>query len=116
MQLESLAYTPKGGWSIQPFPALDSDRTLVIVFGAAGYARDTAPPRELRAAYPRARLVGRRTILGERTEDELEADLGRLPEGSHQAGFYSYGEIAPYSTGRPELHDQAMTLTMISEA
>lgn len=59
--------------------------------------------------------VGRRLILGERTEEELEATLEILPPGTHQIGFYSYGEISPYTTGHCDLHNQTMTLTMISE-
>ena len=60
--------------------------------------------------------VGRRLILGERTEDELEATLEGLPADGHLIGFYSYGEIAPGATGVCDLHNQTMTLTTISEA
>jgi len=59
--------------------------------------------------------VGRRLVLGERTEEELERSLETLPEGTKQVGFYSYGEISPYSTGRCDLHNQTMTLTTITE-
>jgi hypothetical protein len=60
--------------------------------------------------------VGRRLVLGERTEEEIEAVLDELPQGVHQIGFYSYGEISPYDTGHCDLHNQTMTLTTISEA
>ncbi|MGB5261421.1 MAG: FIST N-terminal domain-containing protein, partial [Gammaproteobacteria bacterium] len=30
-------------------------------------------------------------------------------------GFYSYGEISPFTSGQCELHNQTMTLTTISE-
>lgn len=59
--------------------------------------------------------VGRRLILGERTEEEIEAALDVLPKGTEQIGFYSYGEISPYASGRCDLHNQTMTLTTISE-
>lgn len=59
--------------------------------------------------------VGRRLILGERAEEELEAVMDNLPSGSSQVGFYSYGEISPYATGHCDLHNQTMTLTTISE-
>jgi hypothetical protein len=59
--------------------------------------------------------VGRRLVLGERTEEETEATLDRLPDGSHQIGFYSYGEISPYADGTCDLHNQTMTITTISE-
>ncbi|HMA36323.1 MAG TPA: FIST N-terminal domain-containing protein [Chloroflexia bacterium] len=60
--------------------------------------------------------VGRRLILGERTEEELEAALAVLPEGTQQIGFYSYGEISPYAAGSCDLHNQTMTLTTIYES
>ncbi len=60
--------------------------------------------------------VGRRLVLGERTSDELAATLKIMPKGVHQVGFYSYGELSPYVAGATcELHNQTMTLTMISE-
>jgi hypothetical protein len=60
--------------------------------------------------------VGRRLVLGERTEEEIEATLEVLPKGTQQIGFYSYGEISPYATGSCDLHNQTMTLTTLSEA
>jgi hypothetical protein len=60
--------------------------------------------------------VGRRMVLGQRTEEEVEATFDVLPKGVLQIGFYSYGEISPYSTGQCDLHNQTMTLTTISEA
>lgn len=59
--------------------------------------------------------VGRRLVLGGRTEEELEAALESLPAGTVQIGFYSYGEISPFASGRCDLHNQTMTLTTISE-
>jgi len=60
--------------------------------------------------------VGRRMVLGQRTEEEVEATFDVLPKGIQQIGFYSYGEISPYTTGHCDLHNQTMTLTTISEA
>ncbi|MBH0201741.1 MAG: hypothetical protein HP496_05435 [Nitrospira sp.] len=60
--------------------------------------------------------VGRRLVLGGRTEEEIEATLEVLPKGTQQIGFYSYGEISPYATGTCDLHNQTMTLTTLSEA
>ena len=61
--------------------------------------------------------VGRRLVLGERTEDEIEATLGALAGsgGSALIGFYSYGEIAPHGAGSSDLHNQTMTITTIAE-
>jgi len=38
-----------------------------------------------------------------------------FPPGTAQVGFYSYGEISPYSSGHCDLHNQTMTLTTIAE-
>lgn len=59
--------------------------------------------------------VGRRLLLGEHTEEETESTLESLPSGAKQIGFYSYGEISPYTTGSCDLHNQTMTLTTFSE-
>jgi hypothetical protein len=60
--------------------------------------------------------VGRRLVLGERTEEELDHVLEGLPAHARQVGFYSYGELSPFSTGRCDLHNQTMTLTTLAEA
>ena len=59
--------------------------------------------------------VGRRLVLKSRVEEELEAILDVLPENTHQVGFYSYGEISPLASGKCDLHNQTMTLTVIWE-
>ncbi|NNM59297.1 MAG: hypothetical protein HKM04_05730 [Legionellales bacterium] len=59
--------------------------------------------------------VGRRLVLGERTEEEVEAVLEMLPENTKQIGFYSYGEISPVQFSNCELHNQTMTLTVLTE-
>jgi hypothetical protein len=87
-----------------------------LVQGASDAAleacRDRAPGDRLVVAIS---CVGRRLVLGERTEEELEATLEAFPAGAQQMGFYSYGEISPYATGLCDLHNQTMTLTTIAE-
>jgi hypothetical protein len=59
---------------------------------------------------------GRRLVLGERTEEEVESIFNQLPSETRQIGFYSYGEISPHGFSKScELHNQTMTLTLISE-
>lgn len=61
--------------------------------------------------------VGRRLVMGERTEEEAEAVVDNLPKGSIHAGFYSYGEISPpHDHSSAQLHNQTLTLTLLSEA
>jgi hypothetical protein len=60
--------------------------------------------------------VGRRLVLGQRTEEEIEAVMGSLPQQTAAIGFYSYGEACPATCGgASELHNQTMTLTIIRE-
>jgi hypothetical protein len=60
--------------------------------------------------------VGRRIVLGERTEEELEATLDSCPAGTQQVGFYSYGELSPFASGSCQLHNQTMALTTLAES
>ena len=59
--------------------------------------------------------VGRRLVLAERSEEEVEATLEVFPKGTKQIGFYSYGEISPHGVGSCDLHNQTMTLTAFYE-
>jgi len=60
--------------------------------------------------------VGRRLILGERTEEEIETVLDGAPRRTAHVGFYSYGETSPsVPGGASELHNQTMTVTVFSE-
>jgi len=60
--------------------------------------------------------VGRKLILAERTYEEVEAAKEIFGSATRIMGFYSYGEISPFSTtSRCELHNQTMTITTFSE-
>lgn len=59
--------------------------------------------------------VGRRLLLGERTEEETESTFEAFPNGTTQVGFYSYGELSPLASGECRLHNQTMTLTTFME-
>jgi hypothetical protein len=60
--------------------------------------------------------VGRRMVLQQRTEEEIESVRDILGAGATLTGFYSYGEIAPFSPTEPcELHNQTMTITTLTE-
>lgn len=61
--------------------------------------------------------VGRRVVMQEMVEDELEIIQDVLGDSIQLTGFYSYGEIAPFSDELRQchLHNQTMTLTAIYE-
>ena len=57
-------------------------------------------------------LDSERTLVLVFASPEFDA----LPFGSHQVGFYSYGELCPQNGASCcELHNQTMTITTISE-
>jgi hypothetical protein len=60
--------------------------------------------------------VGRKMLLRQRTEEEVEGVKDVLGNETVLTGFYSYGEISPFAPGsRCELHNQTMTITVFSE-
>jgi hypothetical protein len=74
--------------------------------------RDEAPP-DLAVLIS---CVGRKLILKQRVEEEIEGVRDILGASTPLAGFYSYGEICPFTRGgRCELHNQTMTITAFSE-
>jgi len=60
--------------------------------------------------------VGRRIVLKQRVEEELEGVRRVLGDDVNLAGFYSYGEISPFSADTScRLHNQTMTITTFHE-
>ena len=60
--------------------------------------------------------VGRKLVLKQRIEEEVEGVREVFGSRTVLAGFYSYGEISPFTPGgRCELHNQTMTITALSE-
>ncbi|MCF3650942.1 FIST signal transduction protein [Synoicihabitans lomoniglobus] len=60
--------------------------------------------------------VGRKLLLRQRIEEEVEGVREVLGPRPTLAGFYSYGEISPFSAGAScELHNQTMTITTLRE-
>lgn len=60
--------------------------------------------------------VGRKLVLDQRIQEEVEAVRDILGPQPALTGFYSYGEISPIITNaKCELHNQTMTITTFSE-
>lgn len=60
--------------------------------------------------------VGRKLVLKQRIEEEVEGVREVIGDKAFLTGFYSYGEIAPAGFGKcSELHNQTMTITTFSE-
>lgn len=59
--------------------------------------------------------VGRRLVMDQIAEEEIEAIQDILGSQTTVFGFYSYGEIAPFDFSLCSLHNQTTTLTLLSE-
>ena len=60
--------------------------------------------------------IGRRLLMGQRIDEEIEAATAELSKSCLPIGFYSYGEISPDDeTGFCQLHNQTMTVTVLAE-
>jgi len=61
--------------------------------------------------------VGRKLVLKQRAEEELEVIREIIGNNANMTGFYSYGEICPIKPFEQhcELHNQTMTITLFKE-
>lgn len=60
--------------------------------------------------------VGRKLVLDQRIEEEIEVIHDAFGKGTALAGFYSYGEICPFDGQQDAiLHNQTMTITTLRE-
>jgi hypothetical protein len=90
-----------------------------LIDGAAGAAK--ACHQGLASSTPDLAVliscVGRKLVLKQRIEEEVEGVRDVLGEQAVLAGFYSYGEISPFiRNAKCELHNQTMTITTFSES
>lgn len=91
------------------------DRLIDGAVGAAatGYEAVGSVPPDLAVLIS---CVGRKLVLKQRIEEEVEGVRGILGAQTPLTGFYSYGEISPFIPGaKCELHNQTMTITTFSE-
>ena len=89
-----------------------------LIAGAKKAAKTSAEPLGARSPELAVLIscVGRKLVLRERVEEEVQAVRQVLGEQTILCGFYSYGEIAPFLPGTlSRLHNQTMTITTFSE-
>ncbi|RMH23221.1 MAG: hypothetical protein D6696_01240 [Acidobacteria bacterium] len=89
-----------------------------LIDGAHGAAE--ASCEALGASDPELALliscVGRKMVLKQRIEEEVEGVREVVGPGTVLAGFYSYGELSPFTPSAScELHNQTMTITTLRE-
>lgn len=89
-----------------------------LIDGASGAAK--VSHAAMGQAAPQLALliscVGRKMVLRQRIEEEVEGVREVLGPDTMLAGFYSYGEISPFTpSAKCELHNQTMTITTLAE-
>jgi hypothetical protein len=78
---------------------------------STGFVAESSPDYALLIS-----CVGRKIILKNRVEEEIEAVAEIYPKRTVMSGFYSYGELAPFNnTVKCQLHNQTMTITTFTE-
>jgi hypothetical protein len=81
---------------------------------ASRIAQEPSKPTQLALLVS---CVGRRIVLGDRVEEELEVVKEIFGDKTMLCGFYSYGEISPtIDNVACELHNQTMTIATLYEA
>ena len=91
------------------------DRLIDGAVGAAQRSCETLGARSPDLAVLIS-CVGRKLVLRQRIEEEVEGVREVLGEKTVLTGFYSYGEFAPLAAGaRFELQNQTMSVTTFAE-
>lgn len=91
-----------------------------LINGATNAAKMSAV--SLRGSKPELAIlvscVGRKLVLKDRIEEEVEAVAKTLGDHPALTGFYSYGEICPTAATEKQcqLHNQTMTITTLQES
>jgi hypothetical protein len=115
---------PENGSIVLAGNCPEGSRVQLLIASATeiieGAAAATKQATETRVNKPEFALLvscmGRKSIMGPRIGEELEIVREVLGPETPVGGFYSYAEIAPfYGHNICELHNQTLTLTLISE-
>ena len=87
-----------------------------LIDGASGAAQAAALGGASAELALLISCVGRKLVLAQRIEEEVESVREVLGAGAVLTGFYSYGEISPARpVAKCELHNQTMTITTFAE-
>lgn len=104
---------PQGAFA--RFMKTNNERLIDGAIGAAKVSRQRMEDVPVEFALL-VSCIGRKQVLKQRIEEEIEHAATELGEKAELVGFYSYGEISPaHSTTRCELHNQTMTITTLAE-
>ncbi|MGO9444383.1 MAG: FIST signal transduction protein [Thiobacillaceae bacterium] len=93
--------------------------TESLIDGAEVAARNASPlsPNPGPSLAILISCVGRKLVMGDHVEEEVEAVGSIVGPNCALTGFYSYGEISPLvGSSECRLHNQTMTITHLSES
>lgn len=105
---------PEG--TVARFMKANFDRIIDGASGAANMSIESLGDKKAELSIL-VSCVGRKLVLKDRVEEEVEAVREKIGLQSATIGFYSYGEICPTApTERQcQLHNQTMTITTLRE-
>lgn len=115
--------TDKNSMTLAGDAPVDSKVQLMMAsvdgIASGAYEAATLAMKDRKTAPQLAILVsciGRKLVMDQRIEEEIEQVIEVIGDKTKVTGFYSYGEMAPfYGERNCELHNQTMTLTLLSE-
>lgn len=82
-----------------------------IAANKANHQREKSPELAILVS-----CIGRKLVLDQRVEEEVDEVVEVVGNKTTICGLYSYGEIAPFNgENNCQLHNQTMTITLISE-
>jgi hypothetical protein len=92
------------------------DRLVFAASEAGVQARETLGDKNTPELAIIISCVGRKLVLANRIEEEVEAAVECFPNTTNIIGFFSYGEISPQIQDHISyLHNQTITITTFSE-
>lgn len=104
---------PEGAYA--RFMKANNERLIDGAVGAAQSSRTQMKDTPIELAIL-VSCIGRKQVLQQRIEEEVEHASRELGTAAGRIGFYSYGEISPvHDTTQCELHNQTMTITTLAE-
>ncbi len=114
-EAKSITFTgdvPEGHTARLMKPDIDA-----LIEGASQAAKEIVIANNKPALVLVVSCVGRKLVLGQLIDEEIEKVGDILGDNVNLVGLYSYGEIAPFVVDKLkcELHNQTMTLTAIYE-
>lgn len=124
IKIRSLLSADEERQSITVYGDIEEGDKIVFLKGSPSYIVNGAQKAAQHLSYTTTEpllaltvsCIGRRSVLKDFVEDEIEIVSETLDDNVSQVGFYSYGEISTQASGKCALLNQTMTLALIWES